>query len=108
MTNSGSDAVLQNALHGQRLSPDEIRHLLSRANQEKLIILTFDRDYGELIYKLRMPVPGGVVCFRFNPSNPAEPAEYVLQLLSEGILFENKFTVVERERLRQRPLLYIV
>ncbi len=28
MINSGSDAVLQNALHGQKLSPDEIRHLL--------------------------------------------------------------------------------
>lgn len=86
----------------------EDEDILSRANREKQIILTFDRDYGELIYKLRKPVPAGVVYFRFNPSTPIEPAEYMLQLLSEGVLFENKFTVVDRDRLRQRPLLYIV
>jgi len=86
----------------------EDKEILSRANREKRIILTFDRDYGELIYKLKMPVPGGVVYFRFNPPTPTEPAEYLLQLLSEGILFENRFTVAEQNRLRQRPLLYIV
>lgn len=80
--------------------------ILISANRENRIILTFDRDYGELIYKRKLPSPGGVVFFRFNPSNPNEPAEYILQLLSKGVLFENKFTVVERDRLRQRPLLY--
>ncbi len=82
----------------------EDKDILARANHEKRIILTFDRDYGELIYKLKLPVPGGVIYFRFNPLTPIEPAEYILQLLSKGISFENKFTVAERDRLRQRPL----
>lgn len=81
--------------------------ILARANREKRIILTFDRDYGEMIYKLKMPVPAGVIYFRFNPSTPTEPAEYVLQLFSKGIRFEERFTVVEREKLRQRPLLFM-
>ena len=84
----------------------EDEDILLWANREQRIILTFDRDYGELIYKMKLPSPGGVVYFRFNPSNPDEPAYCILQLLSKGIMFENKFTVVERDRLRQRPLLY--
>ena len=31
--------------------------VLARAADEERIILTFDRDYGELIYRLRMPSP---------------------------------------------------
>lgn len=39
--------------------------VLKRANQEKLIILTFDRDYGELIYKYKLPVPYGL-CYNYD------------------------------------------
>ncbi|MDZ8186529.1 MAG: DUF5615 family PIN-like protein [Nostoc sp. ChiSLP02] len=39
----------------------EDSEVLTRALRERRIILTFDRDYGELIYRLRMPSPVGVV-----------------------------------------------
>jgi hypothetical protein len=68
-------------------------------------MLTFDRDYGELIYKRRFPVPAGVVYFRLVPTTPDEPADQLSKLLSMGDLeLEGKFTVVERGRVRQRPL----
>ncbi len=35
--------------------------VLARAAQEDRIILTFDRDYGELIYKRRLTPPLGIV-----------------------------------------------
>ncbi len=79
--------------------------VLLRAVSEQRIVLTFDRDYGELIYKRRLPVPSGVVYFRFEPMTPQEPAEYLLNLLTiEGLLLEGKFTTVRRNRVRQRPL----
>ena len=79
--------------------------VLSRAVDEKLIVLTFDRDYGDLIYKLRLPVPAGVVYFRIDPASPSEPCERFLELLKiEGLSLEGKFTVTDRERIRQRPL----
>jgi predicted nuclease of predicted toxin-antitoxin system len=81
--------------------------ILARANREKRIIVTFDRDYGELIYKLKMPAPAGVIYLRFHPSTPTEPAECILALLSKSIQFEKKFTVVERDGLRKRPLLHV-
>lgn len=79
--------------------------VLSKANSERRIVLTFDRDYGELIYRLKYPQPSGVIYFRFFPRTPVEPAEHLLRLLSSTeIVLENKFTVIERDRIRQRPL----
>jgi predicted nuclease of predicted toxin-antitoxin system len=78
--------------------------ILARANREMRIILTFDRDYGELIYRLKLPCQYGVVYFRFAPLTPEEPAEYLLNLLNIKDLSLKKFTVVERSQIRQRPL----
>ncbi|GAB4526219.1 MAG: hypothetical protein Kow0063_00200 [Anaerolineae bacterium] len=81
------------------------QEVLIRAAEEQCIVLTFDRDYGELIYRWRLSIPEGIVYFRFNPATPQEPAEYLLRLLAVSSLsLEGKFTVVERERVRQRPL----
>ena len=79
--------------------------MLTLAVNEEGIILTFDRDYGELIYRLRMPSPKGVIYFRYTPLTPNEPAEDLLRILNlEGLFLEKKFTVVDRTQIRQRPL----
>jgi predicted nuclease of predicted toxin-antitoxin system len=79
--------------------------VLARAAREARMILTFDRDYGELIYRRRLPNPSGIIYLRFDPLTPQEPGEHVLALLTtEGLTLEGKFTVAERARLRQRPL----
>jgi predicted nuclease of predicted toxin-antitoxin system len=83
----------------------EDTEVLSRAVEEQRFILTFDRDYGELIYRLRLPPPVGVIYLRFRPQSPEEPATIILNLLqTEDLQFENKFTVIDREQIRQRPL----
>jgi len=79
--------------------------VLKRASEKNSIILTFDRDYGELIYRCRSFFPGGVVYFRFDPSTPEEPAEILLNILGKKkISLPGKFTVIERDRIRQRTL----
>lgn len=79
--------------------------VLKRAYEEKRIILTFDRDYGELIYHHKSLIPAGVVYFRFAPSNHGEPAEMLLNVLKKGVVkILGKFTVIERGRIRQRTL----
>lgn len=81
------------------------REVLARATNENRIVLTFDRDYGELVYRRRLSVPAGVVYFRFVPTTPKEPAEHLLKLLAiSGLSLKGKFTVVERGQVRQRPL----
>ena len=41
--------------------------VLSLAKDQTRILLTFDRDYGELVFRRRMPCPAGVVYLRFDP-----------------------------------------
>ena len=79
--------------------------ILKRAHTERLIILTFDRDYGELIYRHQALPPAGVVYFRFAPATPSEPAEILLNVMDKADLSViGKFTIVERSRIRQRSL----
>ena len=79
--------------------------ILKRAHTERLIILTFDRDYGELIYRHQALPPAGVVYFRFAPATPSEPAEILLNAMDKaGLSVIGKFTIVERIRIRQRSL----
>lgn len=70
------------------------------------MVLTFDRDYGELIYRVvRSSPPPGVVYFRLDPLTPEELARQLLVLLGQkAISLEGKFTVLERGRVRQRPI----
>ncbi|MBG1240337.1 DUF5615 family PIN-like protein [Nostoc sp. NZL] len=83
----------------------EDTEVLTRAANEQRVILTFDRDYGELIYRLRLPSPTGVIYLRFRPHVPEEPVTLLLNLLEiEGLQFEERFTVLERDQIRQRPL----
>ncbi len=79
--------------------------VLKRAHEENMVILTFDRDYGELIYKNRVLLPAGVVYFRFGPATPAEPADILIKLIGRTDLsIIGQFTILERGRLRQRSL----
>jgi len=80
-------------------------HVLEFALNEQRIILTFDRDYGELIYRFKKPCPMGVIYFRYVPLTPEQPAQDLLLLLNnKDLILEQRFTVVESNQIRQRPL----
>lgn len=84
-------------------SPD--RAVLERAVAEDRILLTFDRDFGDLVYRRGASVPPGVILLRFIPLFPEEPAQLVLELSERSeLVFRGQFTVVDRERIRQRSL----
>ena len=79
-------------------------HILARAVIEDRIILTFDRDYGELIFHAGH-APAPVLYLRYDPLTPEEPADHILRLLTiTGLDLATQFTVAHRQRVRQRPL----
>jgi predicted nuclease of predicted toxin-antitoxin system len=89
----------------EELSGATDTQVLMRAAKEAWVILTFDKDYGELIFRARLPNPAPVVFFRFTPLNPEEPAELLLHLLEDlHLSLDGRFTVVQRNQVRQRPL----
>ena len=77
--------------------------ILELAHRQDRIVITFDRDYGELVFKLKKPRPAGVIYLRFDPLWPTEAGE-ILKGIVGAVPLEGRFTVVERKRLRQRPL----
>jgi predicted nuclease of predicted toxin-antitoxin system len=83
----------------------EDAEVLARAADEQRMVLTFDRDYDELIYRLRLRFPKGLIYLGFRPHTPEEPALLLLNLLqTEELQFEERFTAMERDQIRQRRL----
>ncbi|MFN4257278.1 MAG: DUF5615 family PIN-like protein [Saprospiraceae bacterium] len=79
--------------------------VLAQAEREGLVILTFDRDYGELIFRYKLTAPPAVVYFRFKGRDPEEAARILLQKINEdGLSIEGLFTVIEETGVRQRRL----
>ena len=79
--------------------------VLERARSEQRTLLTFDRDYGELIYLKRLPVPLSVIYMRFVPTSPEDAVQQVAPLLAdEGKFVQGYFVVMDRDSYRRRPL----
>lgn len=77
--------------------------VMALAQAEDRIIITMDRDYGELIFKKGLINPAGVIYLRLDLFDVNEPAELTHQLLnSPDITMHRNFTVVTRENIRQR------
>jgi predicted nuclease of predicted toxin-antitoxin system len=84
-------------------APDEL--VLSRANEEGRILITFDRDYGELIYLRGLPCPAGLIYIRFAPATPLDAAERVSELIASAAeMLRGSFVVLDREGYRRRSL----
>jgi predicted nuclease of predicted toxin-antitoxin system len=89
----------------EAMSHAEDREVLDRAGAEQRVLVTFDRDFGALAFRYQASAPAGIVLLRFVPVTPDEPAAILADLLSDPALgFSGKFTVVDRERVRQRSL----
>ena len=77
--------------------------VLKLAISQNLIILTFDRDYGELIFRYSQENPPGVVYIRDKGSDPLFAGRIMIRLLTEEqVTFQEAFSVIEEKNIRQR------
>ena len=67
-------------------------------------VLTFDRDYGELIFARSVPPPPAIVFLRQGAYAPDWPAQVVLDLLPRADWVAGHLVVVSGRALRRRPL----
>jgi predicted nuclease of predicted toxin-antitoxin system len=68
------------------------------------ILLTFDKDFGELVFRRGLSAGSGVVLFRITPESPEEAADLALALVEAQPDLPGSFCVVTRDRIRVRPL----
>ncbi|ABS56287.1 conserved hypothetical protein [Methanoregula boonei 6A8] len=80
------------------------RDVMKYALEEERIILTFDKDFGELAIKDTIcPVPG-VILLRLPGMKPDQLAGFITQILTSRDDWDGHFSVIEKERIRMRPL----
>ena len=77
--------------------------VMSIAIKDERTILTFDRDYGELIFKHNYRPKSGVIYLRLEEYEADEPGKIVEELINKkGLDFRNSLTVVDKNGIRQR------
>ena len=80
--------------------------VLALARKEERWLVTFDRDYGELLFARNYAPPPAVILLRAQSYRPEEPAAWLTQLLLDQESLLGKFTVFTGDTLRTRPLLH--
>lgn len=81
---------------------DEV--VLERANERSALLLTADKDFGELVFKDKLLTTGGVILLRLAGLSVARKAEIVSDTFREhGAELSNHFTVISPGRIRIRP-----
>ncbi|VXD10535.1 DUF5615 family PIN-like protein [Marinoscillum sp. 108] len=79
------------------------QQVMDIATKQDRTIITYDSDYGELIFKYGFKPNAGVIFIRQQPTEPLETAKIIEQLTSNTTLsFERTLTVVDLNSLRQK------
>jgi predicted nuclease of predicted toxin-antitoxin system len=79
--------------------------VLDMANAEHRLFLTEDKDFGELVFRFRMAVPG-LVLLRIESARTHlkwSRLEAVIHQIGEGLF--GRYAVVTETRIRSRPLI---
>ena len=82
------------------------KEVLEKAFAEERILLTEDKDFGELIYRLEKPAYG-VVLLRFDVHDRVLKWPRLRELINKyGYKLKGLFVVVDTEKFRSHPLLW--
>src|SRR5437899_2745191 len=73
-------------------APDPV--ILKNAVDEDRVLLTFDHDFGELVFHQRLPPAPGIVLFRLHPLPPAEVITCLETFFAAATTLRGFFTVV--------------
>ena len=78
--------------------------ILAWAVRDNRIILTFDKDFGELAFKHGLPADCGIVLFRLPMPSPSMAGLALANRIAERSDWAGHFSVVEPSRVRMRLL----
>lgn len=79
--------------------------VLARAVRDGRWLVTFDRDYGDLIFARGHAPPPALLLFRVPSYRPRDPAAWVMRLITEPAACAGRFVVFDGMAVRSRPFL---
>lgn len=80
------------------------RAVLERAVAEQRVLVTLDKDFGEIAFRAKLPAGCGVVLFRLPAPRGREAGERIAALLSRRSDWAGHFAVIEPGGMRMRTL----
>ena len=78
--------------------------ILARAQTEERIVVTHDKDFGELAFRAQLPASCGVILLRLSGSEPETDNRRILEALESRADWAGHFSVVTDDRIRMRPM----
>ena len=78
--------------------------VLNRAQAENRILLTFDKDFGELAFRANLRANVGIILFWIKASSSRIIAQKVATVIAMRDDWYGHFSVVEEDKIRMRIL----
>lgn len=113
IVNENFPAPALRVLRAQGVDVLSVRETMPGASDEAVLatacetgrwLVTFDRDYGELVFSKKSVPPQAILYLRQEPIPPTRPAEWVLELLADPEQATGHFVVVGERIVRRRLL----
>jgi predicted nuclease of predicted toxin-antitoxin system len=95
LRSKGMDIVQIKAL-ASSLSDETV---LKTANSQNRILITFDSDFGELVFRQKLKSKG-IILLKFTPKSSQHVVETILSLLTSKARIEGHFLIVREKKIR--------
>ena len=73
--------------------------VLETANVQNRILITFDADFGELVFRKKLKAKG-VILLKFTPKSSQHTLETIANVLATQAKIEGHFLIVKEKRIR--------
>jgi predicted nuclease of predicted toxin-antitoxin system len=78
--------------------------VLAAALADGRVLVTFDKDCGEMAFRQEQKATCGVILFRPRVRSPSYLAQFMLAVLGQAVTWEGNFSVAQEGKLRVVPL----
>jgi predicted nuclease of predicted toxin-antitoxin system len=78
--------------------------VLANALAERRVLLTFDKDFGEMAFQQGKDASCGVILLRPRLSDPDHVVRFTLAVLAQPVQWKGQFAVAQEGKLRVVPL----
>jgi predicted nuclease of predicted toxin-antitoxin system len=78
--------------------------VLKSAQAEDRILLTFDKDFGELAFVTELPATSGIILFRIQSPSSIILTEKIISVLEMRSDWAGHFSTIDNNKIRMREL----
>jgi len=80
------------------------KKVMERAVRESRLLLTLDKDFGELAFKTGLTAQCGIILIRIAPKSPEHLTKLIVEALEKRLHWKGHFSVIDERQIRMTPL----